>query len=260
MKRKKLMGWKRMAAFAMALTLTLGDGSSVGVMAAQVSDTETAATVATEETTETADAAAEVTTEAESEAASEKETETESEAASEKVTETESEEATETEATEAAEETEDVLLGAEVGVSQVIGLEGKEATDGTFKSDDGKVEKKYSYVAKEKQDENSSVSNLAGQTKDYLDAATGLYLYNGVYYSYGSNYSDNTCKLWGKVDKVITDTTKAPERDAATGLYKVDEKYYSYCGSEGSYDTAGNYKVKCYYFNSWNEVVALCKI
>ncbi|HAT88468.1 MAG TPA: hypothetical protein DCS73_01680, partial [Roseburia sp.] len=66
MKRKKLMGWKRMAAFAMALTLTLGDGSSVGVMAAQVSGTETAATVTTEETTE---AAAEVTTETESEAA-----------------------------------------------------------------------------------------------------------------------------------------------------------------------------------------------
>ena len=305
MKRKKLMGWKRMAAFAMALTLTLGDGSSVGVMAAQVSDTKTAATVATEETTGAAaevtteteseaaseketeaeseaaseketeveseaasekvteaesEAASEKETEAESEAASEKVTETESEAASEKVTETESEEATETEATEAAEETEDVLLGAEVGVSQVIGLEGKEATDGTLKSDDGKVEKEYSYVTIEKQDENSSVSNLAGQTKDYLDAATGLYLYNGVYYSYGSNYSDNTCKLWGKVDKVITDTTKAPERDAATGLYKVDEKYYSYCGSEGSYDTDGNYKVKCYYFNSWDEVVALGKV
>ena len=260
MKRKKLMGWKRMAAFAMALTLTLGDGSSVGVMAAQASGTETAATATTEETTETADAAAEVTTEAESEAASEKETETESEAASEKVTETESEEATETEATEAAEETEDVLLGAEVGVSQVIGLEGKEETDGTLKSDDGKVEKKYSYVAKEKQDENSSVSNLAGQTKDYLDAATGLYLYNGVYYSYGSNYGDNTCELRGKVDKVITDTTKTPERDATTGLYKVGEKYYAYYASQGGDDADGNYKVKCYYFNSWNEVVALGKV
>ena len=83
MKRKKLMGWKRMAAFAMALTLTLGDGSSVGVMAAQVSGTETAAVVTTEETTETADAAAEVTTE---------------------VTETEAAETAETEAAETAEE------------------------------------------------------------------------------------------------------------------------------------------------------------
>lgn len=39
MKRNQLTGWKRMAAFAMALSLTLGDGTSVGVVAAQVSDT-----------------------------------------------------------------------------------------------------------------------------------------------------------------------------------------------------------------------------
>ena len=220
MKRKKLMGWKRMAAFAMALTLTLGDGSSVGVMAAQVSDTETAATVATEETTEAAaevtteteseaaseketeteseaaseketeaesEAASEKVTETESEAASEKETETESEAASEKVTETESEAATETEATEAAEETEDVLLGAEVGVSQVIGLEGKEATDGTFKSDDGKVEKEYSFVNKDKTD---TVVVKAGET----DAA--------------------------KYAKKVADT------DTYTSYYDVDGKFY----------------------------------
>ena len=30
MKRKRLTGWKRMAAFAMALTLTVGDWTSVG--------------------------------------------------------------------------------------------------------------------------------------------------------------------------------------------------------------------------------------
>lgn len=280
MKRKKLMGWKRMATFAMALTLTFGDGASVGVMAAQASDPETAVEV-TEVTTETADAAvaevttedveteeaaSETTTEAESEAASETATETESEAAVEteavETTEAESEAAAETEATEVAEETEDVLLGAKVGVSQVIGLEGKEETDGTFKSEDGKVEKAYSYVAKEKQDENSSVSNLAGQRKDYLDAATGLYLYNGVYYAGGWDYNDNTCYLYSKVDKVImaTDTTKEPERDAATGLYQVDGKYYSYCGTQGGYDADDNYKVKCYYFGSYNEVVALGKV
>ena len=280
MKRKKLMGWKRMAAFAMALTLTLGDGASVGVMAAQASDPETAVETTTEETTETADAAAEVTTEAaeteeaeaESEAASETATEkeTESEAASETATEaeaeseaasetatekeTESETAADTEEAEAAEETEDVLLGAEVGVSQVIGLEGKEADeDGTLKSDDGKVEKAYSFVDPQKSDENSSVSNLAGQTKDYLDAATGLYLYNGVYYAYGNDHSNNTCYLTDKVDQVITDTTKEPERDAATGLYLVGGKYYSYCSSAKD----DNDKVKCYYFASYNEAIAL---
>ena len=30
MKRKRLTGWKRMAAFAMALTLTVGDWTSAG--------------------------------------------------------------------------------------------------------------------------------------------------------------------------------------------------------------------------------------
>ena len=235
MKRKKLMGWKRMAAFAMALTLTLGDGSSVGVMAAQVSGTETAATATTEETTE---AAAEVTTEAESEAASEKETETESEAASEKeteaeseaaseketeaeseaasekvteteseaasekVTETESEEATETEATEAAEETEDVLLGAEVGVSQVIGLEGKEKTDGTFVSDDGKVEKAYSFVNKGKTDTVVVAANeidaakYAKKVAD-TDTYTSYYEVNGKFYTKIYPEDGNLCAKAG---------------------------------------------------------------
>ena len=238
MKRKKLMGWKRMAAFAMALTLTLGDGSSVGVMAAQASGTETAATATTEETTETADAAAEVTTEAESEAASEKETETESEAtseketeaeseaaseketeaeseaasekvteteseaASEKVTETESEEATEAEATEAAEETEDVLLGAEVGVSQVIGLEGKEATDGTFVSDDGKVEKAYSFVNKGKTDTVVVAANeidaakYAKKVAD-TDTYTSYYEVNGKFYTKIYPEDGNLCAKAG---------------------------------------------------------------
>ena len=231
MKRKKLMGWKRMAAFAMALTLTLGDGSSVGVMAAQVSGTETAATVTTEETTEAAaevtteteseaaseketeaeseaaseketeaesEAASEKETEAESEAASEKVTEAESEAASEKVTETESEEATETEATEAAEETEDVLLGAEVGVSQVIGLEGKEATDGTFKSDDGKVEKEYSFVNKDKTDTvvvktgETDAAKYAKKVAD-TDTCTSYYDVDGKFYTKIFEEDGNLC-------------------------------------------------------------------
>lgn len=33
MKRKKLMGWKRMATFAMALSLTLADAGSVAMAA-----------------------------------------------------------------------------------------------------------------------------------------------------------------------------------------------------------------------------------
>lgn len=78
MKRKKLMGWKRMAAFAMALSLTLGDGTSVGVMAAQVSDTKAAVEATTEVAEENvSEAAAEVTTEsAETEEAEAEVTET----------------------------------------------------------------------------------------------------------------------------------------------------------------------------------------
>ena len=78
MKRKKLMGWKRMAAFAMALSLTLGDGTSVGVVAAQVSDTQAAVETTTEVATETvSESEAEVTTEtAETEAAEAEVTET----------------------------------------------------------------------------------------------------------------------------------------------------------------------------------------
>ena len=41
MKRKRLTGWKRMAAFAMALTLTVGDWTSVGAAGLPQTDVQT---------------------------------------------------------------------------------------------------------------------------------------------------------------------------------------------------------------------------
>ena len=63
MKRKKLLNWKRMAAFAMAVTLMCTEGASVGVTAAQVTvnaslaeATEAAEAGKTGETTEATEA------------------------------------------------------------------------------------------------------------------------------------------------------------------------------------------------------------
>lgn len=41
MKRKRLTGWKRMAAFAMALTLTVGDWTSAGAAGLRQTDVQT---------------------------------------------------------------------------------------------------------------------------------------------------------------------------------------------------------------------------
>ena len=119
MKRKKLLNWKRMAAFAMAVTLMCTEGASVGVTAAQVTvnaslaeATEAAEAGKTGETTEATEAVDVESTES---------TETEA---------TEVTEATETESTEETEATEEDLEAVD-GVSKVIGLEGSSKADET---------------------------------------------------------------------------------------------------------------------------------
>ena len=328
MKRKKLMGWKRMATFAMALSLTLADAGSVAmaavqpsgaeaveatesVLATEVVEEETSEVVSTEEITateetepevstgqteetteavveeateaateeavketteaateeaveETTEAATEEAVEETTEAVTEEAVEETTEAATEEVVEEATEEATEAVVEEATEEVveeateeelsmENVMLGSQVGVSQVIGLEGEETADGTLKSDDGTVEKEYSYVSLEQADEDSDIY-IAGKSADYYDAATGLYLYNGVYYSYGYDESDNTCNLYGKVAYF---TTTEPTRDTATGLYAANGTYYAYYSPQ--WDSAGD-KVLCYYFNAYNEAMPLGKV
>ena len=260
--------------------------STESVLATEVVEEETSEVVSTEEITateetepevstgqteETTEAVVEETTEAATEeaveetteAATEEAVEETTEAATEEVVEEATEEATEAVVEEATEEVveeateeelsmENVMLGSQVGVSQVIGLEGEETADDTLKSDDGTVEKEYSYVSLEQADEDSDIY-IAGKSADYYDAATGLYLYNGVYYSYGSDQDDNICNLWGKVAYY---TTTQPTRDTATGLYAVNGAYY-----EG-YSTKrdDSYNVLCYYFTVFNEVVPLGKV
>lgn len=270
----------RIGAIILAASMVVGDAAPT--LAAQQANVDEDAVVSAElvetteepevsETTEASETAevSEVTEETEavkdSEEAEESET-TETEAA-EAAEETEAAEATEeTEATETTEETEateaveeadeeDVMLTSEVGVSQVIGVEGDDDFNNEFTSDDGKVTKAYEYVMSSaerypKSEEDADII-VAGQKADYLDAATGLYKFNGVYYSSASDYTeDNRCNLWTKV----TITTTKPEREAATGLYKTaDGKYFT------SYSTKTNENgdVLCYYFSVGDALEAL---
>ena len=69
MKRNQLTGWKRMAAFAMALTLTIGDGASVNAAVMPQTDAQTVTeTTAETEAAETALKTEQEQTETESEA------------------------------------------------------------------------------------------------------------------------------------------------------------------------------------------------
>ena len=244
----------RVGAVILAASMVVGD--AVPTLAAQTAGTEVPA--ATMEVTETeATESAETT-----EAAEKKSTEATETTETTEVTEvTEEEEATEVteeeEATEVTEDAadaeevtaEDVVLGDEVGVSTVIGLEGDKSTDGTFRSDDKKVTKEYSYVNKA-QSEDSSIT-VAGKAADKKDAATGLYKYNDTYYGYGYDRGDGTCSLSGKVVKTFTD---APKTDAETGLYLIDGKYYSGLGNAWNEEDT---KVLCYFVTTSSEVDVL---
>ena len=216
--------------------------------------TETTETEATEETSE----AAETTETTETEATEETSEATEAAEITETSETTEAAEATETsettettEATETAEEAEEenVLLGSEVGVSQVIGVEGEDTTDGTFTNSDGTIKKTYSYVNTASQQDN--YITVAGTVEEKLDAATGLYKYNDVYYSYGYNNSNGTCCLSGKVVKTFAER---PSADVTTDLYLVDGKYYSCVGSAWDKEDT---KVLVYYVTVGNEVDVL---
>ena len=219
--------------------------------------TETAETEVTEATEETSEAA-ETTETTETEATEETSEATEAAEITETSETTEAAEATETsettettEATETAEEAEEenVLLGSEVGVSQVIGVEGEDTTDDTFTNSDGTIKKTYSYVNKANQQDN--YITVAGTVEEKLDAATGLYKYNDVYYSYGQNNSNGTCCLSGKVVKTFAES---PSADVTTDLYLVDGKYYSRVGSAWDKEDT---KVLVYYVTVDNEVDVL---
>ena len=257
----------RVGAVILAASMVVGD--VVPTLAAQTAGTEVPTTTVEAEIEAAAEAATEVAETEDSEAEATEtigETEatevTEEEGATEATEVTEAEEATEvTEETETAEEetteaadeeevtADDVVLGNEVGVSTVIGLEGEKGIDGALYSDDDKVKKEYSYV-NQAQSQDSYIT-VAGKAADKKDATTGLYKYNDTYYEDGYDRGDGTCRLSGKVVKTFTERS---ETDAETGLYLIDGKYYS--GFSSAWDEEDT-KVLCYYVTTGSEVDVL---
>ena len=125
MKRKRLTGWKRMAAFAMALTLTVGDWTSVGAAGLPQTDVQTVTeAVIQEEDAMEAALATEQT---------EKESETDSESAENDSGQTENSEASEipetSEASETVEETENVNDTEAVDDTEVMETETEEESE-----------------------------------------------------------------------------------------------------------------------------------
>ena len=85
MKRKRLTGWKRMAAFAMALTLTVGDWTSAGAAGLPQTDVQTVteAVIQEEDAMEAALATEQTESETDSESAENDSGQTENSEASE---------------------------------------------------------------------------------------------------------------------------------------------------------------------------------
>ena len=128
MKRKRLTGWKRMAAFAMALTLTVGDWTSAGAAGLPQTDVQTVteAMIQEEDAMEAALATEQTETESEtdSESAENDSGQTENSEASE-IPETS--EASETEKT--VEETENVNDTEAVDDTEVMETETEEESE-----------------------------------------------------------------------------------------------------------------------------------
>lgn len=265
MKKNVLMKSKRMAAFALSLSMVLAEGSVAGATelnanpnpdSAVVTEADTEATEVDVQETETP--AADQTTEtASTEEASEQDApevavpETEAVAdeavptadevvpvADEVVPEAEAdtEETTEeeTESADLEEDTEE--LGAYNGTpSKVIGLKqrAEDEYDGT-KTING-VEKHYTKV-----NQITSVEK-AGDLRNTQDANTGLYSVDGKNYAYAS-YWGGVTTFSGEV--VATFPLNQPVADAATGLLLVDGVYYAPY-TVAITDAEGNSTPKC---------------
>lgn len=267
MKKNVLMKSKRMAAFALSLSMILSDGSLIGAAEvnanpetepAVVAETETTETVDSEttETTETATETSEADVDAsDAEAASQETTVPETEAAAPvaDVVDPEADEATPAaEATETSEETteeetenadleeETEELGAYNGTpSKVIGLEGtnnykdSEEFDYSFWSADGNT--KLSSYSKVKS--GVSTFNMPGKKAQYVDPATGLYLVNGRYYArFGEETDTEEANFWGnnQVAAFVPGDSVASCQDKATGLYVLNGVTYGALRNNGT--------------------------
>ena len=128
MKRKRLTGWKRMAAFAMALTLTVGDWTSVGAAGLPQTDVQTVTEAVIQEEDAMEAALATEQTETESE--------TDSESAENDSGQTENSEASEIPETSEASEIDKP--------SKVINVRGKD--DGSIITTASGRQLRYAYV------------------------------------------------------------------------------------------------------------------
>lgn len=277
MKKNVLMKSKRMAAFALSLSMILSDGSLIGAAEvnanpetepAVVAETETTETVDSEttETTETATETSEADVDAsDAEAASQETTVPETEAAAPvaDVVDPEVDEATPAaEATETSEETteeetenadleeETEELGAYNGtVSKVIGLKG-EPTAETFKDANGNVAAHYVYVSQP-----TKIRKQGNLEETGKDPNTGLYNVDGkvfgrAYYESEGDYTEFSNEVVASFP-----TGQAPQADATTGLFIVNGLYYDGLYSAGVTAADGTYTSKCSYVTKANEVV-----
>lgn len=268
MKKNVLMKSKRMAAFALSLSMVLSEGSLVGAAELNANDAEPAVVAETETVdSETAEATevAETTEDASNtEAASQEATEQAASEATVPETEAvapvtdaalpvvdevtpavEAVEATEEETENADLEEETEELGAYNGTpSKVIGLEGTNAYndsldefDDSFQTADGK-EVFYSKVKS-----GVGTYDMPGTLEQYKDAATGLYLVNGRYYAYGSSYGGSVNFYSGsQVAAFVAGTDKMACQDKATGLFVINGVSYGNVVNNGTvtYALVGN--------------------
>lgn len=259
MKKNVLMKSKRMAAFALSLSMVLSEGSLVGAAELNANDAEPAVvteadTEATEvDVQETETAVADQTTEiASTEEASEQAApevtvpETEAvadetvpaadetapvvdEAAPEAETETEETTEEETESADLEEDTEE--LGAYSGaVSKVIGLKGKKST---YYFQDANGNDAVPYVSASQPVTARKPGNLEETGKD---PSTGLYNVDGKIFAsanYNAKYGGEDYTTFSGEVVATFPENQAPQPDATTGLYIVNGAYYTYLPSKG---------------------------
>ena len=162
MKRKRLTGWKRMAAFAMALTLTVGDWTSAGAAGLPQTDVQTVteAVIQEEDAMEAALATeqTEIESETDSESAENDSGQTENSEASE-IPETS--EASETEKT--VEETENVNDTEAVDDTEVMETETEEESEEELAA----IDKPSKVINVRGKDDGSIITTASGRQLRY---------------------------------------------------------------------------------------------
>lgn len=219
MKRKRLTGWKRMAAFAMALTLTVGDWTSVGAAGLPQTDVQTVTeAVIQEEDAMEAALATEQT---------EKESETDSESAENDSGQTENSEASEIPETSEASETEKTVEETE----NVNDTEAVDDTEVMETETEEEIEEETEEETEEEElaaiDKPSNVINVRGKDDgSIITTASGRQLR----YAYVNRFQNGVIAA-GTTDEIagFKITKRSNFWDKTVGLYKYENNYYGQC-------------------------------